>query len=126
MKLHASGTTATSADVHLVYGNEGGGGVAIIGGGVAIIGGGVAIIGGGVAIIGGGVAIIGGGVAIIGGGGEADAGVTWLLDDEKSESKTVLFNLTVNVYAVPFDNPVTTIGDPDPVCEIELGDETTV
>jgi hypothetical protein len=37
-----------------------------------------------------------------------------------------LFNLTVNVYAVPFDNPVTTIGDPDPVCEIELGDETTV
>jgi len=43
-----------------------------------------------------------------------------------SESKTVLLSLTVNVYAVPLDNPVTTIGDPDPVLEIELGDETTV
>ena len=89
MKLHASGTTATSADVHLVYGNEGG---------------------------------VTGGVT----GAGAPAGVTELLDDEKSESKTVLLNFTVNVYAVPFDNPVTTIGDPDPVCEIELGDETTV
>jgi hypothetical protein len=49
-----------------------------------------------------------------------------LLDDEKSESKTVLLNLTVKVYDVPFDNPVTVIGDPDPVLEIELGDETTV
>jgi hypothetical protein len=94
-----------------------GGGVAIIGGGVAIIGGGVAIIGGGVAIIGGGVAIIGGGVAIIGGGGGGvgAVGVTLLLDDEKSESKTALFNLTLNVYAVPLDNPVTIIGDPEPV-----------
>jgi len=66
------------------------------------------------------------GAAKLGKFGDAETGVTWLLDDEKSESKTVLFNLTVNVYAVPFDNPVTTIGDPDPVCEIELGEETAV
>ena len=63
---------------------------------------------------------------MIGGGGAADAGETLLLADEKSESKTVLLNLTVKLQDVPFDNPVTVIGDPDPVLEIELGDETTV
>ena len=50
-----------------------------------------------------------------GGGGVAPAGVTLLLDDEKSESITVLFNLTVKLYDVPLDNPVTVIGDPEPV-----------
>ena len=66
---------------------------------------------------------------IIGAGGNEGAGaagVTELVGDEKLESKIVLLNFTVNVYGVPFDNPVTTIGELDPVCEIELGDETTV
>jgi hypothetical protein len=47
--------------------------------------------------------------------GPGAIGVTLLLAPEKSESMTVLFNLTVNVYAVSFDNPVTVIGDSDPV-----------
>lgn len=61
-----------------------------------------------------------------GGGGVAPAGVTLLLDDEKSESITVLFNLTVKLYDVPLDSPVTVIGDPEPVFWIELGEETAV
>jgi hypothetical protein len=125
VKLHASGTTATSADVHRVYGNEvklGGGKLGKLGGGGKLgkLGGGGKL--GGAAKLG----KLGPKLGKLGKLGDAETGVTWLLDDEKSESKTVLLSLTVNVYAVPFDNPVTTIGDPDPVCEIELGDETTV
>jgi hypothetical protein len=51
----------------------------------------------------------------VGKNGPGATGVILLLAPEKSESMTVLFNLTVNVYVVPFDSPVTVIGDSEPV-----------
>jgi hypothetical protein len=96
---------ATSKDVHVTPGSEGGvtaiiGGVtAMIGGVTAIIGGVTAMIGGVTAMIGGVTAIIGGGVTAIiggvtamigggggGGGGGGATGVKELLAAELSES----------------------------------------
>ena len=34
--------------------------------------------------------------------------------------------VTVNVYAVPFDNPVTTMGEPEPLPVMPLGEDVAV
>ena len=58
--------------------------------------------------------------------GPGAVGVTELDAEEKSESITVLFNFTVNVYAVPAANPVTIIGEDDPVAVISDGEDFAV
>ena len=58
--------------------------------------------------------------------GPGAVGVTEFEGEEKSESITVLFNLTVNVYGVLAFSPVTIIGDRDPVACMFDGEETAV
>jgi hypothetical protein len=54
------------------------------------------------------------------------AGVTLLEAALAGPAPLVLLAVTVNVYAVPLDNPVTTIGEDTPVPVNPPGDEVTV
>ena len=84
--------------------------------------------GGGTAMIGGGTAMIGGGTAMIGGGGGGGGatGDTELLDADSKDVATPFPNFTLNVYAVPFDKPLTVIGEVDDVPVIVDGVEVAV
>ena len=53
-------------------------------------------------------------------------GVTGVDAEEATELPFALVATTVNVYAVPFDNPVTLMGELAPVTEIFPGLEVTV
>ena len=80
----------------------------------------------GVAIIIGGVAIIIGVEIIIGGGGGGATGVAELLDADSRDVATPFPNFTLNVYAVPFDKPLTLIGEVADVPVMSDGVEVAV
>ena len=68
----------------------------------------------------------GGGDVVTGGGGGGATGVAELLDEDSSDVATLLLNFTLNVYAVPFDKPLTVIGEVDDVPVMFDGVEVAV
>jgi hypothetical protein len=62
----------------------------------------------------------------VGAPGTVVVGVTGVDAEEDTEEPTELVAVTVNVYAVPFVNPVTIMGEVAPVAEMPPGLAVTV
>ena len=74
-----------------------------------------------------GAAVVVVGAAVVGAAVVVGAtGVAELLDADSSDVATPLLNFTLNVYAVPFDKPLTVIGEVADVPVISDGVEVAV